>query len=70
MSDYQIRRDRHYDRITGLSAELRGVIEAVGQMVDSGHMTAEQAVANIRAKEKATAAAIDASWAELLERGR
>lgn len=66
MSTYEIRRDRHYDRINGLNAELRGVIEGVGQEVDDGRMTAGKALARIREKAAKTQAAIDASWTELL----
>lgn len=64
-SDYAIRRDRHQDVIRNQDAELRGVIEAVGQMVGAGRMTAEKALERILAKAAKTQAAVDASSAEL-----
>ena len=63
---FQIRRDRHYDLMSGLNAELRGVIQAVGEAVDAGHITAEQALSQIREKATKTEAAIEASWGGLL----
>ena len=66
MSDWQIRRDRHYDLMANLDAELRGVIQGACERVALGHTTAEKALARIREKEAQTAAAIAASWSELL----
>lgn len=66
MSDFQIRRDRHYDLMSMANAELRGVIEGASQQYDIGRITAEHALADIRAKAESTAAAIEASWRELL----
>ncbi|HEX6968732.1 MAG TPA: hypothetical protein VF174_07995 [Micromonosporaceae bacterium] len=69
MSDYQIRTQQHYDLIRLLDAELRAVIAVVGEAVDDGQMTAEQALTRIRDRAARNQAAIDASWAELLGGG-
>ncbi|MGC5019050.1 hypothetical protein [Micromonospora sp. DT47] len=66
MSDYQIRRDRHYDRLNGLHAKLLGYITGTVKGVDDGLVTAEQAIARIREEAAKTSAAADAAWDEYI----
>ncbi|WFE45339.1 hypothetical protein [Verrucosispora sp. WMMD1129] len=48
------------DLTRALNNALHGSIVAIGQLVDAGEMTAEQALARIRARQAETQAAIDA----------
>lgn len=67
MDDFQIRRNRHYTQtLPDLLAQLLGAIEGIGDGVDEGTVTAEQAVARIRAAAAKAEAARQASWTELL----
>ena len=65
MGDYETIRRQHYELISGLDAQLRGTIQGVCEAVDAGGMTADRALAVIRAKAADTQAEIDASWRNL-----
>lgn len=66
MSDFQIRRDRHHDKVMGLDAELRGVITAALALLDEGRVTPERALDLIREKLARTDAALRAAWDEFV----
>lgn len=70
MSDFQIRRDQHVDKVMGLHAELLGRLEGILQGVDGNYVTPEQAVARIREAHHRNSAALKAAWAEHLGRAR
>ena len=65
MADYGTLRRQHHELISDLNAQLRGTIQGVCEAVDAGEMTADRALAAIRAKAAATQAEIDASWRNL-----